>query len=220
MAYWCLNASDRMLSLVCKEEIGIVESSKAMDVSRRMREKDNRWTLTFLLLKEEQRGVFATFCCDIIDCSRTAANEAEALELVVRRYRQWSRLLESQPAGLMDEFSQKGLLGELLFLEERINAMSSAFDAIQGWIAPEKGAQDFVYGDGWFEIKSVSSTACSIRISSLSQLANFDNGHLIVKRIDKAAPGKIGAFSLNDAVRRISGFLSEKLDALSLFKRN
>ena len=56
------------------------------------------------------------FCCDIIEFSRTASDEKEALTFVIKRYRQWSRLLELQKKnGLMDENKCKGLLGELLF---------------------------------------------------------------------------------------------------------
>ncbi len=84
------------LLLVCDSEIQAIESSKSMAVNRRRRETDNRWTLTFELLRNEQQGVFTILCCDVIEYSRLAANEQEALKLVISRYKQWSRLLEAQ----------------------------------------------------------------------------------------------------------------------------
>lgn len=210
--------SQRTLLLVCDEEIAAIESSKSMIVSRRRRESDNRWTLSFELLRNEQQGVFAILCCDVIEHSRSADTEAEALKLVISRYKQWSKLLETQHSGLMDEHSRKGLLGELLFLEQRITSAGSLFAVIQGWVGPDGADQDFIYTDGWFEIKSTGASAVSVTISSLEQLDCADDGELVIKRIDKAAPDKAGAFSLNDVVQRISSILIGDVDALDLFR--
>ena len=162
--------SQKTLLLVCTTDIGTVESSKSMAVTRRKRETDNRWTLSFELLRNEQEGVFTTLCSDVIEYSRTASNEKEALTLVINRYKQWSRLLESQKSGLMDENSRKGLFGELLFLQERIEKSDSALTAVQGWIGANGADQDFIYEDGWYEVKSVGVSAASVTISSLEQL--------------------------------------------------
>lgn len=210
--------SQKTLLLVCAADIGTIESSKSMAVSRRKREIDNRWTLSFELLRNEQEGVFATLCSDIIEHSRSASNEKEALALVISRYKQWSRLLESQRSGLMDENSRKGLLGELLFLQERIEDGDSALTAIQGWVGADGADQDFIYEDGWHEVKSVGVSANSVTISSLEQLDCAGEGELVIMRIDKAAPDKMGALSLNDAVRKISNNLTDDSDALDLFR--
>ncbi|MHC1762452.1 MAG: PD-(D/E)XK motif protein [Negativicutes bacterium] len=210
--------SQKTLLLVCTTDIGTIESSKSMDVTRRKRETDNRWTLSFELLRNEQEGVFAILCSDIIEHSRSASNEKEALALVISRYKQWSRLLESQRSGLMDENSRKGLLGELLFLYERIEEGDSALTAIQGWVGADGADQDFIYEDGWYEVKSVGASATSVTISSLEQLDCDDEGELVIMRIDKAAPDKARALSLNDAVRQISNKLTDASDTLDLFR--
>lgn len=210
--------SQRTLLLVCDMEIDTIESSKSMIVSRRRRESDNRWTLSFELLRNEQQGVFAILCCDVIEHSRLAATEAEALKRVISRYKQWSKLLETQRSGLMDEHRRRGLIGELLFLEQRITSADSFLDAIQGWVGADGADQDFIYPDGWFEIKSAGASAVSVTISSLEQLDCEDKGELVIQRIDKAAPEKSGAFSLNDAARRISSILIGDAEALDLFR--
>ena len=210
--------SQRTLLLVSATEIAAIESSKSMAVSRRRRETDSRWTLSFELLRNEQQGVFAILCCDIIEHSRPASNEAEALKLVINRYKQWSKLLETQRSGLMDEQSRKGLLGELLFLEGRIPALASPMAAVQGWSGADGADQDFIYPDGWFEIKSIGLSAVSVTISSLEQLKREDDGELVVCRIDKAPPDRTGAVTLNDIVRRMSVSLIGHADALDLFR--
>ncbi len=204
--------------LVCTTDIGTIESSKSMAVTRRKRESDNRWVLSFELLRNEQEGVFAILCADIIEHSRLASNEKEALTLVISRYKQWSRLLESQKSGLMDESSRKGLMGELLFLQDRIKESDSALATIQGWVGANGADQDFVYEDGWYEVKSVGASASSVTISSLEQLDCAGEGELVIMRIDKAAPDKVGALSLNDAVRQISSNLVGDSDALDIFR--
>lgn len=210
--------SQKTLLLVCTTDIGAIESSKSMAVTRRKRETDNRWALSFELLSNEQEGVFAIFCSDIIENSRPASNEKEALALVIDRYKQWSRLLETQRSGLMDESSRKGLFGELLFLQRRIEESNSALATIRGWVGADGADQDFVYEDGWHEVKSIGASVTSVTISSLEQLDCADEGELVVLRIDKAAPDKAGALSLNDMVQKISNKLTDDVAALELFR--
>jgi len=212
--------SQKTLVLTCSIDIGTVESSKSMTVERRRRESDNRWTLSFELLRDEQEGVFSILCSDIIEHSRPATTEKEALTLVISRYKQWSKLLESQKSGLMSEQNRKGLLGELLFLQERVEESDSAMVAVQGWMGPTSADQDFTYVDGWHEVKSIGASSTSVTISSLEQLDAPDEGELVIMRIDKAAPEKSGAISLNCVVCRIIEALSGQTDALDLFRSN
>lgn len=209
--------SQKTLLLVSSTEISTVDSSKSMAVTRRRRE-DNRWVLTFELLKDEQQGVFAILCCDVMEHSRLAANEKEALTLVISRYKQWSKLLESQNSGLMDEPKRKGLLGELLFLEQQFGRTSSYLAAVQGWAGSDGADQDFIYHDSWHEIKSISVSAAAVTISSLEQLARSDEGELVIMRIDKTTPDRAGAVSLNEVVQRMKETLSADTDALDLFR--
>jgi len=212
------STNQRTLLLISGTEIGSIDSSKSMVVNCRKRESDKRWTLSFELLRNEQQGVFAIFCCDVIEHSRSVANEREAIKLVISRYKQWSKLLEAQRSGLMDESSRKGLIGELLFLENRIAVSENVLAAVQGWVGPGGADQDFMYHDGWFEVKSIGLSTASITISSLEQLDRSDAGELVIQRIDKVAPENYGAFSLNDVVCRIIKELSVDADALSLFR--
>jgi hypothetical protein len=174
--------------------------------------------LSFELLRDEQQGVFAILCCDIIEHSRSAINDKEALALVISRCKQWSRLLESQKSGLMDESRRKGLLGELLFLEQRIDTATIKLSVVQGWSGADAADQDFMYPEGWYEVKSLGISAASVIISSLEQLDCKDEGELVIMRIDKTVPGKEGAVSLNDVVYRIDEKLSDCADALDLFQ--
>ena len=74
----------------------------------------------------------------------------------------------------------------------------------------------FIYEDGWHEVKSVGASAMSVTISSLEQLDCTGEGELVIMRIDKAAPDKAGALSLNDAVRQISSKLTDTIRCAGL----
>jgi len=213
-----LSISQRTLLLVSDADIEQIDSSKSMTVSRRRREIDNRCTLSFELLRNEQQGVFAILCCDIIEHSRLATNEKEAIERVIKRYKQWSKLLETPRNGLMSEQSRKGLVGELLFLETRLAKSESALSAIDGWSGADNADQDFLYSDGWFEIKSIGLSSASVSISSLEQLDCNDEGTLVIQKIDKISPDKKDSFSLNAIVYRIIERLADEPDALDLFR--
>ncbi|WP_427180003.1 PD-(D/E)XK motif protein [Paenibacillus sp. TC-CSREp1] len=210
--------SQKTLLLICNTDVEVIDSSKSMLVTRRKRETDNRYTLSFELLRNEQEDVFVILCSDIIEHSRLAKDEKVALDLVINRFKQWSRLLESQKKGVMDEKRRKGLIGELLFLWERIKTSSSVLDTIQGWVGAEGLDQDFIYEDCWYEVKSIGLSATSVTISSLEQLDSATQGELVVMRIDKAAPDKAGALSLNDVVYEISLTLANSSNALDLFR--
>lgn len=211
--------SQRTLLLLCNMDIDSIESSKSILVSRRRREVDNRWILTFELLRNEQQDVFAILCCDIINYSSSVADEQEALSLVIARYRQWAKLLESQKQGVMDEHMRKGLLGELLFLEKYMDSCPSILYAINGWSGPEGSDQDFMYSEGWYEIKSIGISSSNVTISSLEQLDCDELGELVIMRIDKVSPNKPNAISLNELVNRIKDKLSFNPEALDIFQQ-
>ena len=214
----CESINQKTLLLVSNCEIGSIASSKSIAVCRRKRESDNRWTLSFELLRFEQQDVFLILCCDIIEYSSSAKDEKEALSLVINRYKQWSRLLEFKGSGLMDEASRKGLIGELLFLNERFSMSASLLTAVQGWVGADGADQDFVYSDGWYEVKSIGASATSATISSLEQLDCTDAGELVIIRLDKTAPERSGAFTLNSIVKYLGDKLSGDSDALDLFR--
>lgn len=211
--------SQRTLLLLSNMDIDSIESSKSILVSRRRREFDNRWILTFELLRNEQQDVFAILCCDIINYSCFVADEQEALSLVTARYRQWAKLLESQKKGVMDEHMRKGLLGELLFLEKYMDSCHSILYAINGWSGPEGSDQDFMYSEGWYEIKTVGISSSNVTISSLEQLDCDELGELVIMRIDKVSPSKPNAISLNDIVNRIRKKLSINSEATEVFQQ-
>lgn len=207
----------KALLLLSEKEPELLPTSKSIIVSKGYR-NDGRWALSLTLKRAEQESVYETLCADIITYSQNAEDEAFALQLVARRYKQWNKLLEYQRKSLMDESIRKGLLGELFYLSNVIDSGYPLLPAIQGWVGPEGADQDFVYTDGWHEIKSIGVSGTSITISSLEQLNSHEPGELVVVRLDKCAPERNGAVSLGEQVDSILSQASENPDALSLLE--
>lgn len=207
----------KALVIITQNEPELLPSSKSIVVTKGRR-TDGRWTLSFVLMRNEQDSVFELLCADLISYSQAADNEISALNLTVRRFKQWNKLLEHQRKSLMDESNRKGLLGELIYLCEVIDAGYPILPAVQGWVGPDGADQDFVYADNWHEVKSVGVSADSVKISSLEQLANTDPGELVVMLIDKCAPEHSGAVSLGEQVDRTFRRVHENDDAYSLLE--
>lgn len=207
----------KTLLMITGAEPVLLPASKSILVSKGRR-TDGRWTLSLTLMRAEQESVFETLCADIITYSQTDDGEDSALNLMVKRYKQWNKLLEHQRKSLMDENSRKGLLGELVYLCEVIDGGYPLLAAVQGWVGPDGADQDFVYADGWHEIKSVGISAASVNISSLEQLDNSDPGELVVMHLDKCAPERNGAVSLGEQVNKTITKVREDSEALALLE--
>lgn len=207
----------KTLVIVSDKEPELLQASKSIAVTKGHR-MDGRWALSFALMRVEQDNVFEQLCADLIIYSQSAENEDAALALTAKRWKQWNKLLEHQRKGLMEESNRKGLLGELIYLCSIIDSGCQLLDAVTGWVGPDGADQDFVYADGWHEVKSVRTAAPSVTISSLGQLDSALPGELIVMFIDKCAPERGGAVSLAEQVDLTLGRLRADADALSLLE--
>lgn len=207
----------KTLLIISNQEPELLPSSKSIVVAKGRR-TDGRWTLSLTLMRVEQESVFETLCADIITYSQSAENEQAALKLTVKRYKQWNKLLEHHHKSLMDESCRKGLHGELTYLCEVIDSGYPVLAAVQGWVGPDGADQDFVYTDGWHEVKSIGVSGASVSISSLEQLDNSDPGELVVMRLDKCAPERGGAVSLGEQVDRTLSKVNSDPDALALLE--
>lgn len=211
--------TQKVLLLLTNSEPQELPSSRSILVRRRRRsDHDQRWTLTFELIRPQQNNVFHILCWDMIVCTEFAQTEAEALAALRKRYAQWSILLEHQHDAIMSEPKQKGLYGELLFLNERLTQQShDALSVLQGWVGPDGHAQDFVYSDAWYEVKTTGKSHSSITISSLEQLDSSMLGYLVIMYVDVCVPAHHHAQTLVELISVISQKLGHDAESLDLF---
>lgn len=202
--------------IVSEDPADKISSSKSIEAACNLR-KDGKYAISFTLVNREQEDVFISMSSDIIEFSRVEQSPRESLKKVLRRYAAWLKLLDHRRNALMSTNAQKGLLAELIFLKEEIENGLQPSVAIAGWIGPDGADQDFVYENGWHEIKATGASASQITISSVEQLDNPDEGELVVFRIDKCAPAYPGAVTLYAMVHRLYGLLTASVGALDDF---
>jgi len=210
-------SGQRSLLLVSVTEPEQAPSSKSVLVQVGQRH-DGRWAITFRLVRKEQEEVFLQLCCDLIESSRSQPDSDQGVRFLVDRYKRWHRLMERQSDGLLSEASRKGLIGELLFLQRVLTGGMNPVEAVAGWMGPETGDRDFVYPDGWHEVKAVGASSSTITISSLEQLDAVPPGELVVYFLDRTAPGDSAGFSLNSKVGEVRAMLESAPASLELFQ--
>ena len=194
---------------------GIV-SSTSIEASCNQR-NDGRYAISFTLINKSKEDVFISMSCDIIQYSMSENTVKSSLNKVLRRYGEWLKLLEYKHSGKMSLNEQKGLVAELMYLKERIEQGMNVSDAIDGWVGPDGLDQDFIYSDGWHEVKATGVSSTKVSISSIEQLDPLSTGELIVYRIDKSAPAQNDAVTLYMTVHLLSDLLQPNTSILDTF---
>lgn len=208
--------NQKSLLLLSNFEPEPIPSSKSIVFTSGQR-ADGKWAIVFRLIRSEQEDVFIRLCCDLIESSRNQPNTKVGHEFVIKRYKQWSKLMEQQRSGILGESERKGLIGEILFLQQQLFDGVPPFDAVSGWIGPEGADQDFAYSNGWHEIKAPGIGAKAVAISSLEQLDAPLPGELVLFFIDKTAPNASNAFTLISKVAEVRNCLQNSSLASELF---
>lgn len=209
--------NEKSLVIVSTNALQDLRSSKCIETACEQR-RDGHYAISFTLTDATQEDVFFTMAADIIAFSQTAQNQNQALSLVRKRYASWQRLLDHGRGATLSQNAQKGLFAELFFLKETIQRGMKPAEAVAGWVGPESADQDFVYRNGWYEIKATGLASSHVTISSLEQLDREDKGELIVCRINACAPAQSGALTLRELVLSIHSILQEDATATDLYE--
>lgn len=201
-------SENKSVVIVSKKAMKKLNSSKCIDATCNQR-KDGKYAISFTLIDRKQEDVFITMAEDIIQYSNVETDDS-ALLRVLRRYNAWLKLLDHKSNAALGSNIQKGLIGELLFLKEKMESGMLSSVALDGWGGPEGADQDFVYADCWYEIKSTGVASSEISISSVEQLDRKDEGELVVYRIDKCAPEQPNSFTLYGLVHEVIDLISQQ----------
>ena len=116
--------------------------------------------------------MFARMASDIIALLRGAStDEVPLLPLFTGRIRAWQAFMESGRDDVLSPAAEVGLVGELRFLRQILEAGVAPFVATDGWRGPIDGLHDFLLGTGAVEVKtSTTSGEFPATIASLDQL--------------------------------------------------
>lgn len=206
------------VAIVSDNKLDGLESSKSVTASCNLR-KDGKYYVSFLLTEDEEKDVFIPMCADIIDYSAEATDKKEALSRVASRYKQWRRLMARKNSSFLSDSERKGLIGELLYLNELLDSQEPREDILAGWVGPDGGDQDFVYRGKWTEVKTTEQSSDKIEIHSLEQLYSpLEEGTLRIYRVDTCAPAFDQAFTLRELVNKTKQRFGLDLDTVEKFE--
>jgi len=154
--------------------------------------------------------MFTMMALDVIATlnSGTGTAEERLFQLFLARIRAWQDFMRRGTDTMLGPEAEIGLFGELAFLRSMMDAGLHSVVAIEGWVGPLNGIQDFVLGGGAVEVKTTIATAgFPATIGSLEQLDDSTRQPLFVAavRIRLDASG----MSLPALIDDMRTFLSE-----------
>jgi hypothetical protein len=140
--------------------------------------------------------LFAAMACDVVgaldDAVAASADEAILLRVLTGRVGAWQEFMRKGAQALSPE-AEIGLIGELTLLRAIIDAGVPPTLAIESWVGPLDGIQDFELGTGALEVKATLSAAGFLaKIGSLEQLDDATRQPLFVAgaRLRQTARGE------------------------------
>ena len=145
---------------------------RGFDVSRADPHGDGK---IWIALSRKELGsveMFAEMVGDVAGAMDAVAAEGEdrILRTLLGRIRSWQEFMRKGLQVLSPE-EEIGLVGELSFLCALLEAGVPATLAVEAWVGPLNGVQDFVLGTGAVEVKAtLSSQGFPAKIGSLEQL--------------------------------------------------
>lgn len=185
----------------------------------RLQRAAGRWIMGLRLEGRGLEGVFGRLCQDLADAAVGVATEAMLVSLFRERLLLWKRLFRESGTGLLQKFQIKGLIAELLALEDMIRSHpADPLLPILSWIGPGGTSQDFLYASSAVEVKAVSPAAEAVSISSAGQLDAPVPLTLRVSVLREASPSELGALTLPRLVSRVEHCIAGFQHACSTFR--
>ena len=208
--FWARDADRRHLLLLRHDAkaspTGRLPRLKGIETTLSEQEADGSRLLALRLLDPAQRDIFHRLCRDIIASTARAFSEAEAVANALARTWRWHHLLRGGADGRLSIEQQKGLIGELLVLDELLLPVIPVIDALTAWRGPLGAPKDFEVGRVCIEAKARRGAATpNVAISSEYQLSTegTDALFLHVAELSQAPADAPNAFCLTDLAVRI-----------------
>lgn len=163
-----------------------------------------RWFLGLALRDSNQLEIFRALCANLMTATASLArgDGERGVGIVLNRLKRWQDLLRRRDDDLLSRSEILGLVGELLFLRDRLIGSTGDVDAVLAWRGPYGDEQDFVVGGRIVEIKTQLATADRrFQISTEDQL-DTTSGEIALchQTLGLASSGTPEARSLNALV--------------------
>jgi hypothetical protein len=157
--------------------------------------------LNFYLLDNDLKDIFSLFIQNILEDIVASVTESEAVTITFNVISKWKKLFDKINFNGLSIEQQKGLIGELYFLNYLLNNEKSSYNALNAWTSTENEfqAKDFTWGSLGVEIKFTTSKQPRIKISNERQLDSENLSELFLI-LYSAEAVKENGISLNSII--------------------
>lgn len=166
-------------------------------------EIENYIELNIYLLDNELKDIFSVFIQNILEDIQQSITENEALTTTLNVVSKWKKLFDKINFNGLSLEQQKGLIGELLFLNTLLNNENAIANAVNTWTGAEQDfkAKDFTLGSVGVEVKFTASKQPRIKVSNERQLDSENLSDLFLILYSTEAV-KDNGISLNSIVEQ------------------
>jgi len=176
---------------------------KGVEIYTLPNEVENKIELYIYLLDNDLKDIFSLFIQNILEDIENSITENEAIAITLNVVSKWKKLFDKINFNGLSLEQQKGLIGELLFLNFLLNEPKTLASAVNAWTSTEQDfqAKDFTLGSVGIEIKFTSSKQPRIKVSNERQLDAENLSELFLVLYSTEAV-KDNGFSLNSLVEQ------------------
>lgn len=164
-------------------------------------EVENKIEINIYLLDNELKDIFSLFIQNVLDDIEQTVTEIEAIKTTLNVVSKWKKLFNKINFNGLTLEQQKGLIGELLFLNYLLTNENTSVNAVNAWTGTEQEFQskDFTLGSVGIEVKFTTSKQPRIKVSSERQL-DAENLSELFLVLYSAEAVKNNGFSLNSLI--------------------
>jgi hypothetical protein len=177
---------------------------KGVEIYTLSNEVESKIELYIYLLDNDLKDIFSLFIQNILEDIGNSITENEAIITTLNVVSKWKKLFDKINFNGLSLEQQKGLIGELLFLNYLLNEPKTLTNAVNAWTGTEHEfqAKDFTFGSVGIEIKFTSSKQPRIKVSNERQLDAENLSELFLVLYSTEAV-KDNGFSLNLLVEQM-----------------
>lgn len=179
--------------------------------------KEDKKDITIILSDNDLLDVFVLFLEDLIKGLESITDENDVPLIINEKVGYWGKLFAIIKGKLLSKERQRGLYGELTFLNTLLKRSSDHVKCIVSWTGPEGSNQDFNNELSAVEVKSSKATKPSVNIASELQLdwTKLNSLFLYVIHIDELSNG---VDTLEKLIEEIKSTISNHGELLRLFE--
>lgn len=145
---------------------------KGVEIYTLQSETESKIELYIYLLDNDLKDIFSLFIQNILEEIEKSVTESEAIKTTLNVVSKWKKLFDKINFNGLSLEQQKGLIGELLFLNTLLDDEKTIANALNSWTGTEQDfqAKDFTLGSVGVEVKFTASKQPRIKVSNERQL--------------------------------------------------